>query len=158
MPIAEHNGLVLDFFTDPSEASQVGLLALYAFHVYPYIKHMMPDTLAAREAWTKATLAALNDPEHTITLKVTDPAKDNRIVAHGRWVRPKSPGETEQPGHEESRWEGFVEGCEGTNGQEMAVTMFGSYEKHRELLMGDKPHYCECTLLILLLALTDVRC
>lgn len=138
MTLAEHNGFRLEYF-DPADADEIGPLFFQSFGVYEFMRHMNPDTPIGREGWRDSTLAALKDTKYTIALKVVDPNNDNKLVAHGRWVRPKQPGETEQPGHEEGRWDDFMKGAD----EQLADEMFGAYDRQREALMGDKPHYCE---------------
>ena len=137
MPLAQHDNLVLDYLT-PTDAESIAPLFLKSFHTYPYFQKMLPDTPQAKQAWTEATNFATND-RNTICLGVTD-VSTGKIVAHGRWVRPKAEGEKGQPGREEDRWgPTFMEACDA----DLAGVMFGAFDRNRERVMEEERHWCE---------------
>lgn len=137
MPLAKQGDLVLDY-VEGSDAEGVARLFVRSWHVYPFFQHMMPDNQQTIDAWVDTTKFTAKDP-NTICLKVTD-ENTGRIVAHGRWIRPKRNGESTQPGHEEGRWSNvFLQACD----EKLAGDLFGFFEESREKLMGQEPHWCK---------------
>lgn len=136
MALTQKNGLRLEYAT-VEDAEAMGPLFSSSFHDHAYFRRMVPDTAESRSAWVEVFRFASNDP-HTICLKVTD-EKTGKIVSHGRWVKPKERIEDEQPGHEEQRWSALGPHMDA----ETADALFGSFERNRHDMMGERRHYCE---------------
>jgi hypothetical protein len=136
MALAQRNGLRLEYAT-VEDAEAMGSLFSLSFHDHAYFRRMVPDTPESRLAWADVFRFACNDP-NTICLKVTD-EKTNKVVSHGRWVKPRKRIEDEQPGHEEQRWSALGSHMDA----ETADALFGSFERNRHDMMGERRHYCE---------------
>lgn len=136
--------LVLEEATH-ADADELAPLFAAAFHdgddiAAKYFQKMCPLNDATTDGWIKSTHFGLDDP-YTIFLKVTD-KNTGKIVAYGRWLKPKKDEDKDQPGNEEGRWDDVAAVCD----EETANALFGAFHQNRHEMMGDRKHYCKFTI------------
>ena len=133
MPIATSGNLVLDFATE-SDAKDLGEMYFLAFN-HAFYKAMCPRTSESENAWTTATGNILRDPM-SMNFKVTD-ITTSKVVAMGRWLKPREPNQKEQPGTAPDRYDPIPGCCD----EELATALFGCFAEHRAKMMGNRRHY-----------------
>ena len=134
MPLATRGNLALDFATE-ADAQDLGELYFLAFNEHGFYQAMCPRNPESEHAWTIATANILRDPM-TIQLKITD-VRAKKIVAMGRWLKPREPDQKKQPGTAADRYDPMPSCCDA----ELADALFGAFAGQRLKMMGQRRHY-----------------
>lgn len=142
-PHSHEPNLEIDF-ANPADAREISDV-WYECFPDPFIRKMFPQIPSVQQWWDDANIFDMINRPAAKYLKVTDLAANDgkgKIVGYAKWFVPV---EGQRP-ELENRFPPWAEG----SGKDLCSRFFGHLVLERRKLLGDRQHYCELSLPLLI--------